>query len=192
MITSDDTESNRTLAEELTSLLRQAVQIDERALLIESYQKGPHVFFAGILDSVKNRLLNFILDLQQMNATPDSLNKDSVAREAIRNSFHFHINGNNNTVAVGENVSQTVSTVHKGDVESLKAHLRAHNIDEVDLSELASAVTSETAGNNGQFGARVNAWVGKMGGKAISGAWQYSVENALPMLVEAIKSYYGA
>ena len=192
MLVSDDKESHRTFPVERTNILRQAVQMSDGAMMIEAYQRLPHVFLAGILDSVKSRLLDFVLDLQGMNATPEALSDGSVAPEIIRNSFHFHINGNNNTVAVGENVSQTVSTVHKGDVESLKAHLRAHNIDEVDLSELASAVTSESTGNNGQFGARVNAWVGKMGSKAISGAWQYSVENALPMLVEAIKSYYGA
>ena len=192
MLVSDDKESHRTFPVELTNILRQAVQMSDGAMMIEAYQRLPHVFLAGILDSVKSRLLDFVLDLQGMNATPEALSDGSVAPETIRNSFHFHINGNNNTVAVGENVSQTVSTVHKGDVESLKAHLRAHNIDEDDLSELASAVTAEPAGNNGQFGSRVNAWVGKMGGKAISGAWQYSVENALPMLVEAIKSYYGA
>ena len=192
LIASDNTESNRTLAEEFTSILRQAVQMDERALLIESYQKVPHVFFAGILDSVKNRLLSFILDLQGMNATPEALIDGSIAPETMRNSFNINIYGDHNVVSAGETVSQTVSIVQKGDFESLKAHLRAHNIDEEDIDELASAMASEPQANNGQFGARVNAWVGKMGSKAISGAWQYSVENALPMLVEAIKSYYGA
>ena len=191
MMASDDTESHRTLAEELTSILRQALPMDERTLLIEAYQRVPHVFFAGILDSVKNRLLSFILDLQGMNATPESLNNGSVAHEAIRNSFHFHINGNNNTVAAGENVSQTVSTVHKGDVESLKAHLRAHNIDEEDLNELVSAVASEPQLHGTGFGSRVAGWIGTMVGKALSGAWQYTGDNAQLMLTEAVNGFYG-
>ena len=192
LIASGDTESHRTLAEELTSILRQAVQMDERALLIESYQKVPHVFFAGILDSVKNRLLSFILDLQEMNATPEALNEGSIAPEAIRNSFNINItNSSNNVIAVGENVQQTINTVQTGEVDSLLNYLRAHNVNQQDLDDLNIAVSAERYAANGSFGPRVRAWLGTMVSKAVSGAWQTSVADASTMLVDALQKYYG-
>ena len=192
LMASDDTESNKIFAEEFTIILRQAVLMDERALLIEAYQKVPHVFFAGILDSVKNRLLSFILDLQYMNATPEALNDGSIAPEAIRNSFNINItNSSNSIIAVGENVQQTVNTVQKGEVNSLLEYLRAQNVNQQDLDELKIAISAEPHAANDSFGPRVRAWLGTMVSKAVSGVWQAGAADASTMLVEALKQYYG-
>ena len=192
MLASDHKESHREFTKEFTDILRQAGKMSDGTQLQSAYQRLPHVFLAGILDSVKSRLLSSIQDLDNMDRTPEPQDDIGIPHETTPTTIHIDVSGNNNFVAAGHGVNQTVSTITKGDVGSLIAHLRAHDIDEEDLDELASALTSERPVNNGQFGERVNAWVGKMGGKAISGAWQYGVENALPMLVEAIKSYYGA
>ena len=166
--------------------------MDERALLIDSYQKVPHVFFAGVLDSVKNRLLSFILDLQDMNATPEALNDGSIAPEAIRNSFNINItNSSNNVIAVGENVHQTVGTVQKGDVNSLLDYFRTQNVNQQDLDDLRIAVSAEPHASNGSFGPRVRAWLGTMVSKSVSGVWHAGVADASTMLVEALQQYYG-
>ena len=191
-LASGETESHREITKEFTDILRQAVKMSNGAELRSAHQRLPHVFLAGVLDSVKNRLLDFILDLQKMNATPEALNDGSVATEAIRNSFITNIYGDDNTVAIGENVSQTVTTVHKGNVESLIEYLRAHNINEEDLSELSSAVASEPQSRGTGFGPKVAGWIGNMVGKALSGAWQYPGDKAQLMLMEAMNGFYRA
>ena len=128
LMASNETESHRTLAEELTDILRQALAMDERTMLIESYQEVPHVFFAGILDSVRNRLLSFVLDLQDMNATPEALRDGSIAPEAVRNSFNINItNSSNNIIALGENVDDVVATVGDIDVERVAYNINITN-----------------------------------------------------------------
>ena len=193
MQVSHEQESHRTFTKELTDILRQTVQMSDGTVLVDAYQRVPAAFLAGILDSVKNRLLSFVLDLQGMNATPEALSDGNVAREAIRQSFNINVYGSHNVIAAGENVSQTVSTVQPGEIDSLLGHLRGHNVDQEDLDDLddlAGAVSSEPQAKNGQFGTRVNAWIVKMVGKAMSGAWQYSMQNAPAMLMEAISRFY--
>lgn len=192
MILPDVPASYKTLPVELTMLLRQTVQMTGDMKLFEVYHKTPHYLFTGILDSVKSRLLDFVLDLQQNDVTPESLSNGGAKQEMVRNSIINNIYGNNNIVATGESVSQTVSIVDKGDVESLKAYFRARNIDEEDLNELASAVTSEPQLQGAGFGSKVAGWIGKMVGKNLSGTWQYMGDNAQLMLTEALNGFYGA
>ena len=172
-------------------MLRQTVQMTGGMELFEVYHQAPHYLFTGILDSVKSGLLDLVLDLQQNEVTPEALSNGGAKQEMVRNSITNNIYGNNNVISAGENVSQTVSIVQKRDIESLKTHLRAHHIGEDDLNELASAVASEPQLHGTGFGSRVAGWIGAMVSKALSGAWQYTGDNAQLMLTEAVNRFYG-
>ena len=189
MLLPDVTTSYKTLPMELTLLLRQSVKMTGGMELFEVYHQAPHYLFTGVLDSVKSRLLDLVLDLQQNDVTPEALSTGGSKQEMVRNSIINNIYGNNNNVATGQNVSQMVSIVQKGDIESLKNHLRAHNVDEDDLNELASAVAAEPQLHGAGFGSRVAGWIGTMVGKALSGAWQYAGDNAQRVLTEAVNGF---
>ena len=106
-------------------------------------------------------------------------------------STNIQIQGNNNVVARGENIHQEVTTVLKGDFESLAAHLKSYHVSEQDIGELKAAISTEMVAENGSFGPEVASWVGKMVEKAASGVWQVAAGQAAGILVNALGSYYG-
>ena len=160
-------------------------------VLIDAHQPLPPYLIFGILDSVKNRLLDFILGLQKSNVTSESLENGTVEPEVTRNLFNIHIYGNNNIVTSGENVYQEVNLVQKGDISSLVNHLSELNVDNGDISQLEDAVSVEPDAPNGQFGPRVLAWLGGMISKAASNTWKVGLEAAPKMLMDALRGYYG-
>ena len=181
----------RPLPLEVTELLRGHVSMTQGGVLFQAYQKVPSQYIVGVLDSVKTKLLELVLALQGNSVTPEAVASGEVATEVVRNIFNVTINGDNNKVATGENVHQEVKTVQKGDLNSLMKHLRAHNVSDEDLQDLEEAISSEPDGVNGDFGSKVNAWVGNMMTKAVSGEWPVMVEKAADVVVKSLKSYLG-
>ena len=121
-------------------------------VLVDARQPVPDYLVSGILDQVKNKLLDFVLGLQENNITSKDLNDRTVEPEVVRNLYNFYIYGDRNVVASGEHVEQSVRQVQKGDVDSLLDHLSGFNIDDDDLSELRKAVASEPTATVGIMG----------------------------------------
>ena len=167
------------------------IQISKEMELVDAHQPLQPYLISGILDNVKNRLLDFILGLQENNVTSESLENGTVDPEVTRNLFNIHINGNENIVTIGENVHQEINLVQKGDFNSLVSRLRELNVDSNDLDELEEAVSSEPDAPDGQFGPKVHAWLGGMISKAASGMWKISLEAAPKVLMDALRGYYG-
>lgn len=190
-LASGENEFQRTFPVEITALLRESTQATGNMVLFEAYQQIPRYALAGILDSVQNRLLEFVLELQDLKAASGGGNSDSVEPEAVRNAVNITIYGNNNIVAGGENIRQEVSPVQQGDLNSLVAYLRAHQVPDEDIQTLQNVVSSEPNAVNGEPGPNVKAWIGGMITKAVSGAWRTTTEQASVLLVNAINAYYG-
>lgn len=177
--------------QEMVILARDSVQMSGGMILVDAHQPIPAYIISGILDQVKNKLLDFVLGLQENNITAEDLASRTVEPEVARNLFHVHIYGDHNIVASGEHVSQQVDAVEKGDIESLLRHLRDLNIGEEDLDELRDAVSQETdAPTRGQYGPEVGAWLGRMMSKAATSAWHVGLETASKVLPTALNSYY--
>ena len=193
MLASNEAGFHRTFPPELTALLRRDVQMSGGMVLFEAYQRIPRYLYEGVVDAAKNRLLVFVLELQEKNMTPKNLNNDTDGRDvAVGNITNIIYGNHNNVVVASENVHQEVKPINKGDAPSLIEHLRAHNISDEDLNELEEAVVSEPNATSDGFGPNVRAWLGKMITKAIAGTWQSSVPDAPAMLVEAIQKFYGS
>lgn len=159
--------------------------------LVDVQQPIPAHTLVGILDQVKNRLLGFILELQKNHITPENMKDQSGTQETVRNLFNINIYGNQNTVASGENVNQTINTVQRGDKDSLLHFLRGLNIDDDDIREIDDAVSEEPNATNGRFGPRVRSWLGGMMEKMASGALAVGVNTSATMLTQAVNAYYG-
>ena len=180
------------LPAEFTPMLRDHVRMTGGMVLHEAYRQVTRYILAGILDNVKGKLPEFVLDLQEKDVTSESINNDAGAPDLVRNSISINIYGNHNVVAAGEDVHQEFKPVHKGDVISLMEHLRNHNVAEEDLSELKEAVASEPNVTSGNFGPKVMAWIGKMTAKAVSGVWQAGIDAAPAVLMKALQAFYGS
>lgn len=181
---------HRKWPQEMVMLSRESIGMSGGMVLIDAEQPIPAHTVLGILDQVKNRLLDFVLGLQENNITSEDLKNRTVAPEIARNVFNLHIHGDRNIVASGENVTQTVKTVQKGDVDSLLSFLRGLNIDKDEIREIADAVSAEPSATDGRFGPRVQKWLGGMVEKITSGALAVGSNVTVMMLTQALRDYY--
>ncbi len=191
MLTQENEYLRKPWPQEGVILARQVVKMSGGMELVEAHQPILSSTIAGILHNVKNKLLDFILGLQENNVTSANLNSGEVKQEEVRNLFNINIYGDHNVVASGESVQQQVRTIRRGDVESLVHYLRQHKVGKSDLRALEKAVSAEPVNLDGRFGPKVQAWVGKMIGKASSGVWKIGLASAPAVLMEALRRYYG-
>ena len=177
--------------QEYVLLARHYIPMEDGSQLADAHQLVPSHIVSGVLDNIKNRLLDFILALQDINVTSEELDKGTVETETVRNVFHVNVYGNNNVVASGEAVHQEISTVQKGDMDSLVRYLQSLNVESNDIGKLKNAIALEPNASNGAIGPKVREWVGGMISKAGSTTWRIAVGEAATGLMGALNSYYG-
>ena len=178
-------------SQEMILLARDEITISNGMILVDAHQPVPAYLIPGILDQIKNKLLDFILGLQESNVTSEDLDNRTVPTDTARNLFYINIYGDRNIVASGEHVTQQPDQVIAGDIDSLLLFLHELDIEGSDLSELQEALLSEPDGADGHYGPRVRAWLGKMISRAASETWDIGVEAASKVLTAAINHYYG-
>ena len=177
--------------QEMVMLARDSVKLGGGFVLADAHQPVPAYLVTGILDQVKNKLLDFILALEENNVTAEDLDNQAVATEVARNLFHIYVYGDRNIVATGEQVDQRVTTVQEGNIESLLSCLRSLNIPDDDLKELQEAITTEPSASEGGYGPKVKAWLGGMVAKVTTGVWKVGIETGTKALTEALNGFYG-
>ena len=178
--------------QEYVLLARESIRMSNGMVLIAAHQPITRPLLSGILDNVKNKLLDFILELQVNNITLESFEEGDVDTDNIRNIFYVNVYGNNNVVASGENVHQKAKVVNRGDIESLLSYFRELGANEEDLDELKDAIQSEPALSKGNYGPRVRQWIGGMVSKVASSTWKVGLNLTSKVLVDGLNSYYGA
>ncbi len=181
---------SRKWPQELVMLSRESVGLTGGMVLVDAEQPVPIHTVLGILDQVKNRLLSFVLELQEHDITPENRKSQRVPPETAKNLFNVTIYGNQNTVASGESVNQTIKTVQKGDSESLLNFLRGLDLGDDDIREIAEAISVEPSATNGRFGPRVRSWLGGMMEKMASGALAVGSNATATMMTNALKDFY--
>lgn len=179
---------------ETAMLLRQIFTLGARSVLVEVYQPISKANLEGILDGVRNRLLDFVLGLQELN--PEVLDSEKaltgLAGERVTQVFNFAIYGDHAVVASGKDFSQTVTHgVSVGDLESLLGYLRQLGMPSEDLQDLRTAVEKDGPPQKKQLGERVTAWMGRVLTKAITGSWKIVLATAPELLKQALFHYYG-
>ena len=135
----------------------------------------------GILSNVRNRILNFVLEIEATNpdageATPDA---KPIPEECVSQIFNHCIFGNVGSVASGQHISQaTQQNIKSADFESLAAFLEKVGLAEGDIVELKEAITVESEPTKEGFGPRVRGWIGKAVGKLVQGSKEISTSVA--------------
>ncbi len=182
---------NKAWSQEAIILSRESVKMSGGMVLVDAYQPFPKYRIEGILDNVKNKLMDFILDLKASNIPLNPEHLEPGRKEQIRNSFNVHIYGNHNIVAGGEGVIQSNRTIIKNDILSLQDYFKTLEVPPEDLTSLENAVKADGKTKKEQLGKNVKEWMGNMVSKASRGLWKVGLEVAPKLIVEALKSYYG-
>jgi hypothetical protein len=150
-------------------------------------------FLQGILDTVRNRILNFTLELEsEAPKTGDPLERLRMDKsEEVQQIFNTEIRGDVSNFAQGSTRFTQRFDVPQGNVDALKHTLKSIGLDDELIKELATAVREEEPSKQGGFGHRVSAVMGKTFTKASQGLLKVSGSVAADVLTQILKSYYG-
>lgn len=177
---------------EAVQLMRETI-VMPGFVLAEAYQPISKAQLEGILDAVRNRLLDFLLAIQELR--PDVVDSDealqAIPRERISDVFHITVHGGQPVIAAGHSLTQQVIQVTPGSLPELVKVFRDLGVDEPDLKELQSAIIEDGDPPKGQPGNRVKTWMSKMMTKAFDGTWKVAISVAAEVIKKSIFAYYG-
>jgi len=179
---------------ELIMLAREYVKMQDGSLLVDAWHPVQAADIVGILDTIRNRLLEFLLQLQEV--VPDDAESDTaienIPTERVTNIFHVTILGDQNVVAAGSNISQHVEQeMESGNIDSLLGYLRSLQVPEEDLRDLQAALEEDAKCSEAGLGPRVKQWLGMMTTKAAQGIWRVAVRAAPTLLAKAVLKFLG-
>jgi hypothetical protein len=165
-------------------------RIDGGMNCVSAWQEIPACEIVQLLSAVRNRILDFVLKIEDENPDAGEAAVDShpVPTERLQNLVNNYFLGMTNIAQNSHSFNQTANTgIQPGDLDSLKSYLASEGIPAGALEELESAVTTDKKTGDGKgLGSRVQEWIGK----AASGSWEITKGISIPLIVGAIKRYY--
>jgi len=150
-----------------------------------------------LVETVKNRILNFALELESEDPKAgEGFGKpEKLSDRQISQIFNTYISGTVGNVATGSSnfSQQSKVSITQGNLDQLIEYLERNGLPKADTKELELAIKADgdIPSTQTSFGKKVSSWVGKMITKAASGAWEVGTTAAATVLTEGLKHYYG-
>ena len=116
----------------------------EHYALNRAWMEIPGSVFTGLIDTVRTRILSFVLEIQA--ALPENNEKaiDKIEPATIERLVQVTIFGGNNVIGnVGDFNAQSVIA---GDLNSLKKSLKAMNVEDLDIESLETILIEDDSG----------------------------------------------
>jgi hypothetical protein len=153
---------------------------------IAMWVEVPIASVAGVLDQVRSRALEFVLEIEAENPEAGATATATVAppvplarADAIFNTVIY-----GGQVAIGPKATVNVTP---GDLASLMAFLEAQGVAAADREELAAALKTD----KGKLGPRVKAWLGEMAVKAAGAGGRIGEGAAGGLIAVAVARFLG-
>ena len=163
--------------------------------LISAWQQIPRGLVVSLIDSVRNRVLSFALDIEKVapEAGEGSAGGAQISPDKVHQVFHTNIYGNVATYAAGNrDVSQAVrSMITQGDYSALARELNGLGFTDQDIDELRAALEQDAKAGKKGIGKSVGARLGNALGKAGEGVLKVSVDVAAKVLPARISQHLG-
>ncbi|MCH8847689.1 MAG: hypothetical protein IIC32_01785 [Chloroflexi bacterium] len=165
-----------------------ATSVYEGMNMYRAWKALPKAKLALVLDSVRNRLLRFLLELKErfpkVEDSQDALR--SLPTDEVRLQVINNIYGDRNVVATGETVTQSVQErVEPGDLDSLMEALSDARVPDELLRELREAIDEDSeAPVDGGVGPKVASWLSRLAGRV-------ATNSATTIATQAIWHVYG-
>ncbi|MEN2436783.1 hypothetical protein AAH994_15300 [Weeksellaceae bacterium A-14] len=150
----------------------------------------------GILSSVRNKLLDFMLKIDEeygnLTEIKDLREKNKEISKIVNNTI-INNNGDGNVLNTGDkNSIENKPKIKKNNLDEFAQNLRDNNVSEEDISEITEIIQQEKPNfEERRFGDKVNSWIAKMVTKTVDGTWNASIGTAGNLLATAIQNYYG-
>ena len=164
-------------------------------VLVEAWNAVPLSFVVGILDTVRNRILNFVLEIEEQNPNAGDVSsiEKPMSPSKVQQIFNTTIYGDVANMATGsQNFSQSAITeIAQGDFEQLSKFLKSLGLNGDDIKELDVAIKTDGQPKQKHFGGRVAEWLGKAVTKSAQGLLKIGSDVASKIITDAIFQYYG-
>lgn len=174
-------------------IARYQAKFIERFVLMEAFMVVSRAEVAGILETIRNRILEFVLELGEKY--PDkSFEKPErdVESGVVKSIVNNYIYGNGNRVASGSGASNDISvSMAKGNWEMLSSALSELGLSTEDIDKLGLALKAEPPTDEKHLGKNVSSWIGAMMTKIGKGAYDLSIGTAAGVISSAISRYCG-
>jgi hypothetical protein len=147
-----------------------------------------------VMTSIKAKLLDFLLKLNEEFGDIEDIKSytEGTAKDKVTSLLNSAVFGNNTTIIVGNNNTQTVKNITKGNFETLAKVLNESGVAHKEIDELKSIIDVDNPQlEKMELGPKVRNWVSKMLGKAMDNSWKIGLGAAGKLLADAIEMYYG-
>lgn len=168
------------------------LNMDPMYSLIQGYRAIPRSMLIGVLDSVRNRILDLALSFEEI--APDAGESRATPEESARMSQVFNTYVYGGQAAVGStNVHQV--QVNRSDEDTLLAALAAVGVDPDSMEELKKALAEDREDNGGNDPAKpgraVSSWLGRLSLRAATAGGTVAVGAGGNVVSQLIMSYFG-
>jgi len=153
-------------------------------IYVESaYKQITQTQIVQILTQIRNRLLDFLLELsERLEESSDDDIKSQSKKIGTSELFNHTIFGDNTTIIVGDNNSNSSNQV-KNNLDKLIEELKNNKIDESEIEELKISIEKDTNNETKEYGENVKNWFKKISIKAIE-------NNTIKGISEALNNFY--
>lgn len=149
-----------------------------------------------VLNSVRNRILDFALAIWKEAPSAGEAQKDSTSpvlkASRVTQIFNTTVYGGAANLVGTASDSSIAFNIGPKDFSSLERILVAKGVSTEDVGDLKAALDSDPLPTTPEsFGPKVASWMGMMVAKAASGGWGIGINAAGNLLSQAITKYYG-
>jgi hypothetical protein len=160
------------------------------------WQTAPRAAIVGIIDTVRNRILEFCLRLGQ--ETPELLDDDGKAASAsmevatvARNIYNqvFLFGNHTGNIANASPGATLTTNIEPGDLAGLTKALEDLGVPKKDCQELEQAIVEEK--DTDGLGPKVKGWLARVPKAIASGAWKVGSDVGVNVITKFVLAYYG-
>ena len=169
-------------------VLYQGEFFDGDMALNRAWQDIPGTVMVGIVDTVRTRVLTFVLELREQTVE-EEIEVENLPYSTVQTLVQMIVIGGTNVFGNVEQFAAT--TVQVGDVDSLKGTLAALGIAHEELEALEADIAADRTEDPKTLGKRVLNWISRNAKTAGKGAVKISGDVASAVMTEAIKRYIG-
>ena len=172
-------------------LLYQSTFFKNDFALNRAWQDIPGSALAGIADTVRTRMLTFVLELKEQLGEDHEDKVEELSPATVQTLVQMTVIGGTNVF--GDVEQFAAQTVQVGDVESLRGTLAALGVDQRELEALQADLAADERDETEKagLGKRTLEWVGRNSKAAGKGAVKIGADVATAVMTEAIKRYMG-
>ena len=147
----------------------------------------------AILDNVRNKLLDFVLELGEQfpNFVSSEEKLSDIPIENVNTLVINKIYGDQTQLASGTNINQTMTVNVFNNISKLQKELKNIGVPEKDINDLKKAIDKDGPIENKNIGTKVSDWVGKTTSKIFSGTIKLANNATASIIANLILKYYG-